>query len=58
MILRSARPHDATSPCDQSQGPVASCELLQNLVAETKTATSPTNSNWFEFVGLDSATRF
>ena len=49
----------ATSPCNKSQGLVASCELAifatksscrdQNLVP----ATSPTNSNQFEFVGLD-----
>ena len=32
----------ATSPCNKSQGLVTSCEL----------ATSPTNSNQFEFVGL------
>ena len=48
----------ATSPCNKSQGLVASCELIifatkssrrdQNLVP----ATSPTNSNWFDFVGL------
>ena len=48
----------ATSPCNKSQGLVASCELAifatkssrrdQNLVP----ATSPMNSNWFEFVGL------
>ena len=52
----------ATSPCNKSQGLVASCELAifatkssrrdQNLVP----ATSPTNSNWFEFVGLVAGT--
>ena len=40
--------HDGTSPCNKSQGLVASCEL----------ATSPTNSNWFEFVGLVAGTKF
>ena len=54
----------ATSPCNKSQGLVASCELAifaanssrwdQNLVP----ATSPTNSNWFEFVGLVAGTKF
>ena len=55
--------HDGTSPCNKSQGLVASCELAifatqfsrrdQNLVP----ATSPTNSNWFEFVGLVAGTK-
>ena len=55
--------HDGTSPCNKSQGLVASCELAifatkssrrdQNLVS----ATSPTNSNWFEFVGLVAGTK-
>ena len=53
----------ATSPCNKSQGLVASCELAifatkssrrdQNLV----TATSPTNSNWFELAGLVAGTK-
>ena len=53
----------ATSPCNKSQRLVASCELAifatkssrsdQNLVP----ATSPTNSNWFEFVGLATGTK-
>ena len=53
-----------TSPCNKSQGLVTSCELAifaakssrwdQNLVP----ATSPTNSNWFEFVGLVAGTKF
>ena len=53
----------ATIPCNKSQGPVASCELAifatkssrkdQNLVPST----SPTNSNWFEFVGLVAGTK-
>ena len=51
----------ATSPCNKSQGLVASCELAifatksrdHNLVP----ATSPTNSNWFEFVGLVAGTK-
>ena len=45
----------ATSPCSKSQGLIASCELAivatkfsRNLVP----ATSPRNSNWFEFVGV------
>ena len=38
----------ATSPCNKSQGLVTSCEL----------ATSPTNSNQFEFVGLVAGTKF
>ena len=52
----------ATIPCNKSQGLVASCELAifaakfsrrdQNLVP----ATSPTNSNWFESVGLVAGT--
>ena len=55
--------HDRTSPCNKSQGLVASCELAifatkssrrdQNLVP----ATSPENSNWFEFVGLVAGTK-
>ena len=50
--------HDGTSPCNKSQGLVASCELAifgrrdQNLVP----ATRPMNSNWFEFVGLVAGT--
>ena len=53
----------ATIPCNKSQGLVASYELAifvakssrrdQNLVP----ATSPTNSNWFEFVGLVAGTK-
>ena len=53
----------ATSPCNKSQGLVASCELTifatkssrrdQNLVP----ATSLTNSNWFDFVGLVAGTK-
>ena len=53
----------ATSPCNKLQGLVASCELAifatkssrrdQNLVP----VTSPTNSNWFEFVGLVAGTK-
>ena len=48
----------ATSPCNKSQGPVAifatkSSRRDQNLVP----ATSPTNSNWFEFVGLVAETK-
>ena len=54
----------ATSPCNKSQGlAVASCEMAifatkssrrdHNLVP----ATSPTNSNWFEFVGLVAGTK-
>ena len=55
--------HDGTSPCNKSEGLVASCELAifatkssrrdQNLVP----ATSPMNSNWFEFVGLLAGTK-
>ena len=54
--------HDGTSPCNKSQGLVASCDLAifatkssrrdQDLVP----ATSPTNSNWFEFLGLVAGT--
>ena len=54
--------HDGTSPCNKSQGLLASCELAtfstkssrrdQNLVP----ATRPMNSNWFEFVGLVAGT--
>ena len=50
----------ATSPCNKSQGLVASCELAifatkssRNLVP----ATSLTNSNLFEFVGLVAGTK-
>ena len=53
----------ATSPRNKSQGLVALSELAifatkssrrdQNLVP----ATSPTNSNWFEFVGLVAGTK-
>ena len=53
----------ATSPCNKSHGIVASCKLAtfatkssrrnQNLVP----ATSTTNSNWFEFVGLFAGTK-
>ena len=53
----------ATSPCNKPQELIASCELAifatkssrrdQNLVP----ATSPTNSNWFEFVGLVAGTK-
>ena len=56
--------HDGTSPCNKSQELVASCELAiittkssrrdQNLVP----ASSPKNTNWFEFVGLVTGTRF
>ena len=67
QILFKVGKHDGTSPwdysCNKSQGLVASCELAifatkssrrdQNLVA----ATSPTNSNWFEFVGLVAGTK-
>ena len=65
LVLRSAHTMGlvpATSPCNKSQGLVASCELAifatkssrrdQNLVP----ATSPTNSNWFDFVGLVAGT--
>ena len=50
----------ATSPCNKSQGLVASCELLQNPVAGTNflPATSSTKSNQFEFVGLVAGTKF
>ena len=64
-VLRSAHTRGlvpATSPCNKSRGQVPSCELAifdkkssrgdQNLVP----ATCPTNSNWFEFVGLVPAT--
>ena len=50
--------HDGTNPSNKSQGLVASCDLAifatkssrrdQDLVP----ATSPTNSNWFDFLGL------
>ena len=53
----------ATIPCNKLQGLVASSELAifaakssrrdQNLVP----GTSPTNSNWFEFVGLVAETK-
>ena len=52
----------ASSPCNKSQGLVASCALAifvtkssrrdQNLVP----AASPTNSKWFEFVALVAGT--
>ncbi len=52
----------ANSPCNKSQGLVASCKLAifatnssrrdQNLVP----ATSHTNSNWLEFMGLVAGT--
>ena len=53
----------ATSPCNKSQGLVALCEpaifatkssrRYQNLVPTT----NPTNSNWFEFMRLDTGTK-
>ena len=60
-ILIKVGTHDGTSPCDKSQGLVASCELAifatkssrRNLVP----AASPTSSNWFEFVGLVAGTK-
>ena len=52
-----------SNPCNKSQGLVALYKLAifatkssrrdQNLVP----ATSPTNSNWFEFVGLVAGTK-
>ena len=47
-----------TSPCNKSQGLVASCELA---IFATKSSrrdqtTSPTKSNWFEFMGLVAGT--
>ena len=48
----------ATTPCNKSQGLVALCELA---IFATKSslvpATSPINSNWFEFVGLVAGTK-
>ena len=54
--------HNGTSPCNNSQGLVASYELAffaakSTVVAGTKIASSPTNSNWFEFVGLVAGTK-
>ena len=52
----------ATIPCNKSQGPVASCELDSFATKSSHRdqilvpATSPTNSNWFEFVGLVAGT--
>ena len=40
----------ATIPCNKSQGLVALCELAI-FAAKSSCKTSPTNSNWFEFVG-------
>ena len=44
----------ATSPCNKLQGLVTSCELaiFASKSSCRDPATSPTNSNWFEFVEL------
>ena len=53
----------ATSPCNKSKGLVASCELTNFATKSTRRdqnlnlATSPTNSNWFEFVGIVAGTK-
>ena len=53
----------ATSTCNKSQGLVASCELAIFATKSSREdqilvpATSPTNSNWFEFVELVARTK-
>ena len=53
----------ATIPCNKSQGLVALCELAIFAAKSSRRdqilvpATSPTNSNWFEFVGLVAGTQ-
>ena len=50
----------ASIPCNKSQGLVASCELaiFATKSSQFGPATSPKNSNWFEFVGLVAGTNF
>ena len=66
QLLRSAHTMGlvpATSPCNKSQGLVASCELASFAKKSGRRdqilvpATSPTNSNWFELVGLVAETK-
>ena len=66
FLLRSAHTMglvSATSPCNKSQGLIASCELATFATKSSRRdqilvpATSTTNSNWFEFVGLVAGTK-
>ena len=55
-ILIKVGTHDGTSPCNKSQGLVASCELAIFVTKPSRSpATSPMNSNWFKFRGTSPA---
>ena len=49
VVMHEGTSHTGTSSCNKSRGQVLSCELAI-FAAKSTRRTSPTNSNWFEFL--------